>query len=81
MESRLYRILNGAMTLTSEEASKMAAIMNQVNTYTDEMYNKFIMGQAPLDQFDKYISNLKSMGIEDAIKIKQASYERFEARK
>jgi hypothetical protein len=29
----------------------MAAIMSEINTYVDEMFLKFIMGQEPLDKF------------------------------
>jgi len=68
------------ITPTSEESSRFASIMNDVNTYKDEMFNKFIMGAEPLDNFDKYVKTIESMGIQDAIKIEQAALERYNKR-
>jgi putative aldouronate transport system substrate-binding protein len=70
-----------AISPTAEESTKLSAIMTQVNTYRDEMFHKFIMGQAPLSDFDKYVKAIKDMGIEEAIKIEQAALDRFNARK
>jgi len=64
-------------TLTTEENSKYASIMSEVNTYKDEMYLKWLMGQQPLDNYDAYVAQLKKMGIDDAIKLKQDAYDRF----
>jgi putative aldouronate transport system substrate-binding protein len=69
------------MTLSTEESSKLASIMNDINTYSDEMIIKFIMGVESLDNFDKYVSNLKSFGVEEAITIQQAALERYMSRK
>lgn len=69
------------ITSTTEESSKLAAIMNEVNTYTNEMVMKFIMGQEPVDNFDKYVKNIKSMGIDEAIKLQQAALDRYNGRK
>jgi putative aldouronate transport system substrate-binding protein len=65
---------------TAEEAPQYATIMNQVNTYVDEMLLKFVMGQESLDKFDTYIANLESMGITDALKIQNDALARFNAR-
>lgn len=69
------------LTPTSEESSKYATIMNDVNTYLDQMITKFIMGAEPMENYDKFTAKLKSMGIEDAVKLKQAQLDRFNARK
>ncbi|MBB3125420.1 putative aldouronate transport system substrate-binding protein [Paenibacillus rhizosphaerae] len=68
------------MTLTSEESSKIASIMNDVNTYSDEMVVKFIMGTEPLSNFPKYVEALKSFGIEEAIQVEQAALDRYSKR-
>lgn len=68
------------VTPTSDESSKFASIMNDVNTFKDEMFNKFIMGAEPLDNFDKYVKTIESMGIQEAIKIQQAALERYNKR-
>ncbi len=65
------------VSATSEEAAELAKIMNNVMTYTDEMESKFITGAIPLSEFDTYVSQLKKFGIERAIEIKQANYDRY----
>jgi putative aldouronate transport system substrate-binding protein len=54
--------------------------MTDVETYRDEMLLKFIMGVEPIENFDKYVKKIQSMGIEDATKIQQAALERFNKR-
>ncbi|TYP73119.1 ABC transporter substrate-binding protein [Paenibacillus methanolicus] len=68
------------VTPTQDESSKFASIMTDINTYKDEMLLKFIMGVEPLDEFDGYVEKIKSMGIDDALKIQQAALERFAKR-
>ncbi|TMV48152.1 extracellular solute-binding protein [Paenibacillus mesophilus] len=69
------------ITLTAEESSKTSSIMNDVKTYRDEMINKFIMGSEPIANFDKFVATIKSMGIDEAIKARQAALDRFNNRK
>ncbi|WP_019424548.1 extracellular solute-binding protein [Paenibacillus sp. OSY-SE] len=69
-----------SLTPTSEESSSYASIMADINTYKAEMFDKFIMGAEPIDNFDKFVETIKSMGIEDAIKVQQAALDRFNKR-
>ena len=64
-------------TLTPEENSRIASIMSEVNTYKDEMYLKWLMGQESIDKYDAYIQQIKKMGIDEVIKIRQTAYDRF----
>ncbi|WP_052486997.1 extracellular solute-binding protein [Gordoniibacillus kamchatkensis] len=68
------------VTPTQDESGKFASIMTDINTYKDEMLLKFIMGVEPIDNFDKYVKKIQSMGIDDAIKIQQAALERYNKR-
>ncbi|WP_314589094.1 extracellular solute-binding protein [Paenibacillus terrigena] len=68
------------VTPTNDESSQFASLMTDINTYKDEMFLKFIMGAEPLDNFDKYVKKIQTMGIEDALKIQQAALERFNKR-
>ena len=68
-------------TPTKEESEKLASIVNEVNTYTDEMFNKYVLGQESIDSYNKFTERLKSMRIEEAIKIQQAALDRFNSRK
>lgn len=65
------------VSFTEEESSEYAQIMTEITTYQDEMYLKFIMGAEPISNFDLYMDELKGMGIERAIEIKQNAYDRF----
>jgi putative aldouronate transport system substrate-binding protein len=64
-----------------DDARRYATIMNEVNTYVAEMTAKFITGTEPLERFDAYVTKVKSLGIDDAVAIMQASLTRFSARK
>ncbi|HML46976.1 MAG TPA: ABC transporter substrate-binding protein, partial [Clostridia bacterium] len=65
---------------TSDEAAEVASIMGEVTTYVNEMFTKFVMGVEPLDNFDTYMNNLKSLGVERAIELKQNQLDRYNAR-
>lgn len=70
-----------AILPTVEESSRLAALTNEINTYAAEMFNKFIMGQEPLDNFDQYLEQIKNMGVDEAIAIQQGAYDRYLNRK
>ena len=67
-------------TPTQSESSRYASIMTDINTYMDEMYLKFVMGAEPLDQFDKYVKTIESMGLAEALEIQQKALERYDKR-
>ncbi|MDF2962984.1 MAG: extracellular solute-binding protein family 1 [Paenibacillus sp.] len=67
--------------LSSEETDKRAKIMTEVKTYSDEMVLKFILGAEPLSKFDEYQNQLKKLGIDEAVKITQAAYDRNSSKK
>jgi len=54
--------------------------MNEVETYRDEMTNKFILGTESLDNFDQYVDTLNSLGLQRAIEIEDAALERYNER-
>lgn len=58
-----------------EEVEATTAINADIQTYKAEMLTKFITGQAPID-WDKYVSTMKSMGIDKLIEVKQKQYDR-----
>ena len=51
--------------------------MNEINTYLEEHLLKFIMGVEPLDKIDDFVKQIKTMGIDEAIKIKQDALDRY----
>lgn len=68
------------LSSTDEEAKVNAEVMNQVDTYRQEMIYKFIMGAEPLDNFDKYVEQIKKLGIDKIVKITQDQLERYNKR-
>ncbi|MFC4778700.1 ABC transporter substrate-binding protein [Paenibacillus sp. GCM10023252] len=68
------------VTPSPEESQKLSSIMNDVTTYRDEMVIKFVMGAEPLDNYDRFVEQLKSMGIEEAVGIYQKALDRYNAR-
>lgn len=73
-------LLMPPLSLTSEESTEFSRIMNEVNTYVVENTVKFIMGQKSLDEFDSYVEAMYGMGLERALEIQQAAYDRYLAR-
>ena len=65
---------------TTEETSTISMFLVDVQTYVDERAVAFICGYSSIaDEFDSYIDTLKSLQIEELIKVKQAQYDRFTA--
>lgn len=64
--------------LTPEEVSQTTTKQNEINTYKDEMFLKWLMGKEDIDAtWDKYVAQIKKLGIEDIIAIRQDAYDRF----
>jgi len=68
------------LSSTQEETSELAQIINDVSTYKDEMFIKFIFGIEPLENYDKYVDQIKKFGIDKAITIKENAYKKYENR-
>ncbi|MEK8129090.1 extracellular solute-binding protein [Paenibacillus filicis] len=68
------------VSIALEDASEYAQIMSEINTLVDETSLKIILGTLPADAFDSYLTKLKSINLDKAIKITQAAYERYSKR-
>lgn len=66
-----------SLSMTAEETEEFNTIMTDISTYVSEMKLRFIMGTKSIDDFDKFVEDIKSMNIERAIEIKQAAYDRY----
>lgn len=58
----------------SEDEELRRSVMNEVQTYVDEMIVKFIMGNEPLSNWDTFVKRLKSMGIDKVLKVYNDTY-------
>ncbi len=62
------------------EASDFTNKMSDIETYTDTMIAKFIIGTEPLSGYDTYIDTVNKMGLSDAVQIQQNALNRFLSR-
>ena len=68
------------ITMTSDEGSTYANIMSDIQTYVDEMTNRFIMGLEPMENYDAFVEQILSMDIEAAQEVQQAALDRYNNR-
>lgn len=63
-----------------DEIDEYAMLFNQINSYREEMFYKFLFGQESLDNFQEYVSNMEQMGLQKVIQIKQDAVDRYNNR-
>ncbi|WP_240415384.1 extracellular solute-binding protein [Paenibacillus periandrae] len=68
------------ITQLPEESKEIAKILNEVNVLVKESEIKFILGDKPLDEFDAYVGQLKKLGVDKAVELKQKALERYQKR-
>lgn len=65
------------MKLMDEEKERFSVISTELNTYVDEMLIKFVIGTEDIDtKWDSYLADCKKFGLEEAVAIQQAAYDR-----
>lgn len=79
-KSNMEKHIMPPVTLLPEELDKSSDIIVNVKTYVDEMFVKFVDGSKPIEDFDKYVEQLKAFGIDDLLKMKRSAVERFNKR-
>jgi putative aldouronate transport system substrate-binding protein len=65
------------LTFTSEESRKIADLGTSISSRVDEMAIKFIMGQVPFSDWDKYVKEINDLGVQEVVKINQTAYDRY----
>ncbi len=65
------------LAFTPEEYDEYSKIRSELSTYINEMESKYIIGKEPMDSYDKFVSTVKSMGVERAVEIVQKVYDRY----
>jgi putative aldouronate transport system substrate-binding protein len=80
-EVKDYLVNNSVFAFPSDEESEViSSTMPDIKTYQDETLANWITGKAPMD-FDKYVSTIKSMGIDEVLAAEQAMYDRYSSGK
>lgn len=67
------------LSYTESEFERLNEIMASVRTMVSEMSQKWILGAEPLDDesYGEFIRQMENMGIEEAVEITQAAYDRI----
>jgi putative aldouronate transport system substrate-binding protein len=70
------------ITPTLEESRELASIMNDINSYADEMMTKFILGTETLNDtsWNNFVSTIRRMGIDRALVIQNTALDRYKKR-
>ncbi len=72
--------ISGSLNLryTEDEAAEYQRIMANIDSYVDENVQKWVLGAGDFEtEYDMFVEELKNRGIQRAIEINQAAYERF----
>ncbi len=56
---------------------RAAILSTDLKKYTEEMEAKFIAGEESFNNWDSYLANLKSIGMDEYVKVLQAAYDKF----
>lgn len=72
-----YNIPRQGVNMTADEKEEYNSIFNDIDTHMDTTIAKFIVGDRSLDEFDDFVEELKSMGIEKCIELEQTAYDRY----
>jgi putative aldouronate transport system substrate-binding protein len=68
------------VTLLPEESEEIAGYINEVTTYVMEMTSKFIIGTESLDNFDAFVQQQKTLGLDKILAAYSAALTRYNAR-
>lgn len=63
--------------LSESDQQRVSAIRSDLNTFVEQMEAKFITGQEPLSNYDKYLETANKMGADEMVKIYQAAYDQW----
>jgi len=70
------------ITLTNEETAKFSPIIATITTLKSETFMNIILGKVPVDSgFEEFLKKAKDVKIDEAIKIQQDAYARYQKRK
>lgn len=72
----------GGTSLTSEENERYSQLYSDMETYIEETIVSWVIGQTQLNEasWSEFQAQLKSMGIEEIVQLKQAAYDRYQAK-
>lgn len=66
--------------MNAEENAEYSKIFADIQTYVNEYCTSLVTGTQSFDEFDTFISNLNTYGIERCIELKQSALDRYNSR-
>lgn len=66
-----------AFTYTEDETKDLSSIGADIEKYATEMKDKFISGDVPFSEWDKYVSTIEGMGLDKYLEIQNNAYGRY----
>lgn len=69
-----------SVSLTTEEQERYSSIYSDIDTLIDENISKFIIGDRSLSEFDSFMEELRSVGLNEMVEIEQGVLDRYMAR-
>lgn len=69
--------LPNSFYFSQEERESLALIETEVTEYCSQMEAKFIAGSEPIENFDKFVENLRGYGVETLIEYYQKAYDDY----
>lgn len=76
----MSKYISSKITMTEEEIENYTALYSDIQTFVDESVAQFIMGTKSMDEWDAFVEQLHSMGIDECISAKQSALDRYNAR-
>ena len=74
MVDHLTEVRLPAVYLSSDDNKRVADLSTVINDYVTKEIPKFIVGERSMDEYDAYMEELKSLGIEEYIEIYKNAY-------
>lgn len=68
------------ISMTAEESETFSGHYADIQTYLNEMLPSFIIGAVSMDQWDSFLDNIHTMGIDKCLQIQQDALTRYYAR-
>ena len=65
---------------TEDEAKEYSSIMSEISKYEGKMFTNFVNGTTSLEEYDKFVEEIKGLNIDRAIEIQEAALERYNNR-
>jgi putative aldouronate transport system substrate-binding protein len=76
-DSNMARHLIPNLQYTAEEAREVSRLTTDLQTYKQESLYKFIAGVNRMEDYDGFLKTLESIGIQRALELQQAAYDRY----